>query len=473
MSIKKIKGIDVSYHNEKINWNKVKTDGIKFTIIREGYRMTTDVQFFNNVKNAKAAGVDIYGVYHFSYALTKEQAREEAEFCVENVQKAGLDKSIIIFYDFEYDTVTKAKKKGVKLGSKECIEWTKAFCDRVTELGYTPGIYANLDYIKTMYKNQLIDKYILWYAQFKGSEPNHTCEIFQYSETGRVNGINGNVDMNWLYIIDDKEEKSKESTQTSSKSRSRDAVVKQARSWLGKKESDGSHHIIIDTYNNHKPLPRSYKVTYKDAWCATFVSAVAIKVGYTDIIPKECSCQRQIELFKKFGSWVENDAHIPKPGDIIYYDWQDSGSGNNTGTADHVGIVEKVDGSQITVIEGNKNDSVSRRTVNINGRCIRGYGVPKYTDDTISETKTESKSKTSSSNNKLNTAIKFNGKTTAPLNVRKWAGKENGLCSFSPLKKGAIVGVCDKVYAKDGSVWYYILYKGKYGFVSSKFVSKQ
>ena len=67
-------------------------------------------------------------------------------------------------------------------------------------------------------------------------------------------------------------------------------VVAQAQSWIGKKESDGSFKSIIDTYNAHKPLARGYAVKYTDEWCATFVSAVAIKCGYTDIIPTECSC---------------------------------------------------------------------------------------------------------------------------------------------------------------------------------------
>ena len=155
-------------------------------------------------------------------------------------------------------------------------------------------------------------------------------------------------------------------------------VVKQAKAWLGKNEADGSHKEIIDVYNSHKPLPRGYAVKYTDAWCATFVSAVAIKVGYTDIMPTECSCPKMIELYKKLGAWVENDARVPTPGDVIFYDWDDNGNGDNTGGAEHVGIVEKVDGNTITVIEGNYSDSVKRRTISVNGRYIRGYGVPKY-----------------------------------------------------------------------------------------------
>lgn len=161
----------------------------------------------------------------------------------------------------------------------------------------------------------------------------------------------------------------------------RQSVVRIAQGWLGCKESNGSHKKIIDLYNSHKPLARGYPVKYTDAWCSTFASAVAIKAGLTDIIPTECGCGKHIELFKKLGSWEENDAHVPQPGDYIFYDWQDGANyatTDNTGAADHVGIVEKVSGQTITVIEGNMSNAVGRRTLKVNGRYIRGYGVPKY-----------------------------------------------------------------------------------------------
>ncbi len=158
----------------------------------------------------------------------------------------------------------------------------------------------------------------------------------------------------------------------------RSKIVAQARSWIGCKESDGSHRQIIDAYNADKPLPRGYKVSYTDAWCATFVTACAIKCGATDIIPKECSCNKMIELFKGLGCFVENDAHVPAPGDIMFYDWDDSGKGDNAGQSDHVGIVEAVSGDTVTVIEGNYSNACKRRTMKVNGKYIRGYGVPKY-----------------------------------------------------------------------------------------------
>lgn len=156
------------------------------------------------------------------------------------------------------------------------------------------------------------------------------------------------------------------------------AVLAQARAWVGLNEADGSHRVILDVYNSHKPLARGYKIKPTDAWCAATVSAVAIKLGYTDIIPTEVSCQKMIELFEKVGCWEENEGYVPKPGDIIFYDWDDNGVGDNTGRPDHVGIVETVVGKVITVIEGNYNNAVKRRSLTAGGKYIRGYGIPKY-----------------------------------------------------------------------------------------------
>lgn len=159
------------------------------------------------------------------------------------------------------------------------------------------------------------------------------------------------------------------------------AFVELAQSWKGKKESDGTHKEIIDVYNSHLPRPRGYKVKYTDAWCASFVSAVAIKLGYTDIIPPECSCRVMIEQFKKLGVFIENDNYTPKVGDIVFYDWQDTGKGDDVGNPDHVGIITDVSRETFLVIEGNYDNAVKERVMQINGKYIRGFATPKYTSD--------------------------------------------------------------------------------------------
>ena len=156
------------------------------------------------------------------------------------------------------------------------------------------------------------------------------------------------------------------------------------KSWVGKNEADGSHKEIIDIYNSQSKLPRGYKMPYTSPWCATFISAASIRLGYTDIIPTECSCGEMIKLFQKLNCWVEDENRVPNIGDIIFYDWDDSGKGNNTGWSDHVGVVESVSGSTITVIEGNISKKVGRRKVQVNARYIRGYAVPQYGVETKS-----------------------------------------------------------------------------------------
>ena len=222
-------------------------------------------------------------------------------------------------------------------------------------------------------------------------------------------------------------------------------ILEVARGWLGCKESNGTHKKIIDVYNAHKPLARGYKVKYTDSWCATFVSACAIKVGYTDIIPLECSCNQMINGFKKIGRWCEDDAHLPSPGDVIFYDWQDKGVGDNKGSSDHVGIVEKVEGNTITVIEGNKNDAVGRRKLQVNGRYIRGYGLPKYDANATNTSTAPSKPQTNTSNDLGTYMI-----TASDLKVRTGPGMKYRVKTHNELTKDAKA----HEYDKDGCINY-------------------
>ena len=161
----------------------------------------------------------------------------------------------------------------------------------------------------------------------------------------------------------------------------RQKVVTTAKKYLGCKESDGSHKKFIDRYNSFQLLPRNHKMTYTAAWCATFVSAIAIECGLTDIMPVECGCAYMIALYKKLGRWHEDENYTPKAGDVIFYDWQDGtdfAKTDNKGSPDHVGIVVSVSEGVVNVIEGNKNNAVELREVAVNGRYIRGYGLPDY-----------------------------------------------------------------------------------------------
>lgn len=383
------KGIDISYWQGTVDFEKVKADGIEFAILRSSYRKTIDTKFLEYVKGCKANDIPVLGVYHFIYALNEEKALEEAKFCVEQVKKAGLGKDIYIFADFEYDTVKKAAASGVTLGKAECNKFTDIFCEYVASQGYKTGIYCNNDYYKNWYDKDLIAKYPLWLADYSG-DPDHKCMIQQYTSSGTVNGINGKVDMNYFFGEDKtvKPTKPEKVEEVVKVSKSRQAVVDLIRSWEGKKESDGSFKFIIDIYNGFNgPLPRGTKMEYSWAWCVCTWSALAIKLGYTDIMPIEISCGYLVENAKKMGCWQENDGYLAQPGDAILYDWEDSGSGDNKQWPDHIGTIIETnkDAGYFVVMEGNYGNAVKKRTISINGKYIRGFVTPKYDVNEVSK----------------------------------------------------------------------------------------
>lgn len=354
---------------------------------------------------------------------------------------------------------------GLKCGSS----WTGKSVNLSTKEEYTAGTYTDIKANFRVYDSmeEGVKGYFEFisksrYANLKGvTDPQAYLERIKadgYATSSKYVENNMRIVTQYCLTKYDKEE--------STVPKTRQAVVDLINSWKGKKESDDSHKSIIDIYNSYTPHPRGYTLKYTDAWCAGTVSAVAIKLGYTDIIPVECSCYYMVEAAKKMGIWQESDSYTPQPGDIMMYDWQDSGSGDNTGVPDHVGFVTAVIGSKITVVEGNKDDAVGARSMTINGKYIRGYICPAYDADVETSVKAGVPSKT----------VKWVGVVTSVgLNVRTWAGVENpNIKSYPELHKGDEVEVCDTVTADNGTPWYYVRIAGKvYGFVSSKYISKQ
>lgn len=158
----------------------------------------------------------------------------------------------------------------------------------------------------------------------------------------------------------------------------RSKVTATAAKYLGTKEGSAAHKEIIRAYNSHSPLPRGFILKVTDPWCAGFTSAIAVICEMTDVVPVECSCSKLIALAKAKGIWREADNYIPKPADLILYDWGDDGKGECTGDPEHVGYVDHVADSIIYVTEGNYNNAVGTRPIEINGRYIRGFITPDY-----------------------------------------------------------------------------------------------
>ena len=158
----------------------------------------------------------------------------------------------------------------------------------------------------------------------------------------------------------------------------RQKVVDTASAWLGTREYSAKHQEMLDIYNAQRPLPRGTRMLSSWPWCAAFVSTVSLQCGMRDIMPTECGCPSMIRLYQELGRWIEDDAYVPSPADVIFYDWQDTGYGDNVGQPDHVGIVVACTDGMMTIIEGNCDNAVKLRQISVNARYIRGYGCPDY-----------------------------------------------------------------------------------------------
>lgn len=192
-------GIDVSKHNGVIDWDKVKAAGVQFAMIRAGYGQNNiDSKFKLNISECNRVGIPC-GVYWFSYATNTAAAKREAQYCLEAVKPYRLEYPIA--FDFEYDSVSYAQKQGVTITKALASEIVKAFCDEIEAANYYVINYANPDYLARYFTADITDKFGLWLAAWNGKpNPPRTCQIWQYSSVGKVNGINGNVDMNRCYI---------------------------------------------------------------------------------------------------------------------------------------------------------------------------------------------------------------------------------------------------------------------------------
>ena len=188
-------GVDVSVYQGNIDWNKAKADGIEFAIMRAGcgkYVSQKDKYFDQNMKNAKAAGLPC-GVYWFSYALTPEDAIKEADACYEVIKNYKLE------YPVSFDMETESQMKLPKETVAQIIE---AFCGRMESYGYYTTLYTYASFLNYKVDDRIFDKYDIWVAHYNTSKPafNRNYGLWQYSCTGSVWGITGNVDRDYVYL---------------------------------------------------------------------------------------------------------------------------------------------------------------------------------------------------------------------------------------------------------------------------------
>ena len=120
-----------------------------------------------------------------------------------------------------------------------------------------------------------------------------------------------------------------------------------------------------------------------DAWCAAFVSAAAVMAGVAHLLPLECSCVRIVEQAMDMGIWQERDDYVPQIGELVLYNWDARGSGDDTGAPDHVGVVIGAENGELLVVEGNYSNAVKLRQLPVNDGRIRGFVCPKFEEGTM------------------------------------------------------------------------------------------
>lgn len=360
------------YHGDTIeSWTDLRKS-THFVI----FKATQGITFVSPKLDEYIQNCERYEIPYWLYSfLNKGNELAQAKFLV-NTCKGRIGK---FFRGYCLDAETGNSAKNVQAA----LDWLKKQTSKT--MLYT--FYSDYGRMEDVIQNRG-STCAWWEARTKKNDigeydPNHKChsdaDLYQYTRKGRCPGIKNRCDLSRLtgnmaeVFFVGTEAKQPEPTVTA------ETILDIARGWLGLKESDKSYVIILNIYNDHRPLARGYKVTTKDSWCATFISAVFIKAGAVDLIGgTECSVQRMIDdCFKPAGIWNEDGKVTPESGWIICYNWDDKTQPND-GWADHIGIVESVKDGYITVIEGNYSDSVKRRKIKVGDGRIRGYAMPAY-----------------------------------------------------------------------------------------------
>lgn len=191
-----LNGIDVSVHNGKLDWNKIKASGIQFAILRTGFGINIPKQrdgaFEANYLGAKGVGL-LVGCYHYSYAKTVAEAIKEAEFVLDIIK--GKQFELPIYFDIE-------EKSQVDLGKRVCTEIVKAFCTRLEQAGYWAGVYTFDSFFATNLDPDIQKRYACWVASVENRKPVSCTKygMWQYSWKGKINGSSAETDMNYCYI---------------------------------------------------------------------------------------------------------------------------------------------------------------------------------------------------------------------------------------------------------------------------------
>ena len=199
-----VSGIDVSYHQGDIDWEQVKASGIEFVMMRVGYRgygesgkLVEDTNFQANIRGASDAGLKI-GVYFFSQALNLAEVEEEVDFLLERIE--GWEIAMPVVYDWEY---VSDEARTANMDARTLTDCSRHFCELVEEAGYQPMIYFNRNQAAHLLHLEELTDYPFWLAAYTDRMGfAYKVDMWQYTDNGRVPGIEGPVDVDVLFVYD-------------------------------------------------------------------------------------------------------------------------------------------------------------------------------------------------------------------------------------------------------------------------------
>lgn len=193
-----IKGLDVSEFQGEVDWEQVKAAGYQFAMLRAGYGYNTvDKQFRRNASECNRVGLPI-GAYWFCYAFSPEKAVQEADGCISTVSDYRLDYPVC--YDIEQASADYIEKQGTSFTPALARNVVTGFCNRVEKEGYFAMFYTNRYFLDTYLGTELTKRYAFWYARYSSQFDGTDCGIWQYTSTGSVPGVSGNVDLDIGYV---------------------------------------------------------------------------------------------------------------------------------------------------------------------------------------------------------------------------------------------------------------------------------
>lgn len=454
-----IKGIDISSNQGKPDWAKVSNSGIKFAILRIHQKSGTDTSFEHNYKGCKSNGI-LIGGYKYSYALTPAQAIDEAESVIEVLNGRGLD--FPIFYDLEWNQQR-------TLGKQAIENIAVAFLIRMKKAGYKVGIYCNYDW----YKNCLSDalkQYDCWIANYPKKElDNGTLQErlrvpvgvgWQYSEHGKVPGINGNVDMDVFYT-DYRTEQKGETTVVKTKLQEFTELGDYYASNGGYLEKKSNAYLDDFKrnagYNNYTKFARDVNSwgqpgCQAQPWCAEYqfwklVNVLGITRALQIMGGGFYNCKSVTNHAKSNGTWHKS----PKVGALVIFR---NGS--------HVGSVQSFDGSRIYTNEGNTSSvagvvanggAVRNKSYAINDSAIDGYVWIDWGSEKPASTKWKATGTATSTVNDLYVRETPNGYVLGKINKNDRVeinGEKSGMWTKVKVANIGIGWAATKYLAVDG-----------------------